>query len=283
MDMDMDKYQTLARRTRNNQLEPRERLLNLTLGLAGEVGEFVDHVKKVLYHGHELKKDDLREELGDVQWYLSMLADEIQLALSEVARANIAKLSRRYPTGFSEQGSRERERHEEHMPEALRVPSRWGLCDVCNEWRICYQDTKTDQWFCADCRVAYLKQREEGAQSCPDKRQPTPGAELRALHEELDAQSQLDMLAKPKPHCAGCGEEMVNPPPDTLLCEVCWRERAKDAGTSDPDADSLQSMLVRINTAGISYDDDRNWRERALCEAVGLLLRGLIKREEGTA
>lgn len=46
---------------------------NYTLGLFGEVGEVVELVKKHVYHGHELDAERMREELGDVCWYLAAL------------------------------------------------------------------------------------------------------------------------------------------------------------------------------------------------------------------
>ena len=66
------------------------------LGLAGEAGEFANKVKKVL-RDHEGKLtveivDDLLDELGDAQWYLSEAATCLNASLSTVAQHNLAKL-----------------------------------------------------------------------------------------------------------------------------------------------------------------------------------------------
>jgi NTP pyrophosphatase (non-canonical NTP hydrolase) len=112
---DLDRYQQAAGRTANMDIERvLERLnnnpqlvalLNDALGLAGEAGEFADHIKKVVYHGHELDEEYLAKELGDKLWYIADAARNLLLALSTVAGMNVNKLKERYPDGFDEQKS----------------------------------------------------------------------------------------------------------------------------------------------------------------------------------
>lgn len=113
MRYDLDEYQQEAARTmppgRSQPDGQRERLAILGLGLAGEAGESVDLIKKFVGHGHTLDLSVLSKELGDVLWYLSAIATELGLSLSDVAGQNIAKLRKRYPRGFSSQQSRERD------------------------------------------------------------------------------------------------------------------------------------------------------------------------------
>jgi NTP pyrophosphatase (non-canonical NTP hydrolase) len=78
------------------------------LGLVGESGEVVDLIKKHVYHGHPLDSDKLLKELGDVLWYVAALATALDVELSEVAAKNIAKLTARYPEGFSSEASMNR-------------------------------------------------------------------------------------------------------------------------------------------------------------------------------
>jgi len=96
-----DEYQAAADRTRAHDLSDRDALAMAAMGLAGEGGECCDHVKKHLFHGHALDKEKLKKEIGDVLWYVAILAKEIGLPLSAVAEANVAKLRARYPDGFS--------------------------------------------------------------------------------------------------------------------------------------------------------------------------------------
>lgn len=100
----LDHYQQLACRTMGDAS-----LAVLALGVAGEAGEVADIVKKVVGHGHELDRDKLRKELGDVLWYVATLSRALELDLSDVAGANIEKLLARYPDGFSAERSRNRE------------------------------------------------------------------------------------------------------------------------------------------------------------------------------
>ncbi len=44
------------------------------MGLVGESGEFVDLVKKDLFHGKKLDREKALKELGDIRWYLEYLA-----------------------------------------------------------------------------------------------------------------------------------------------------------------------------------------------------------------
>lgn len=108
--MEMLEYQQLAERTANSASGTRlMRLANFGMGLAGEAGETCDLLKKVVFHGHELDKSVLCKELGDVLWYVATLATTAGLTLEEVAWANVEKLRKRYPGGFSEEKSRNRE------------------------------------------------------------------------------------------------------------------------------------------------------------------------------
>lgn len=72
-----------------------------TLGLAGEAGEFADMMKKHHGHGHDLDREKAAKELGDVLWYLSVLADSLGFSLSTIAQMNVDKLQARYKKGFT--------------------------------------------------------------------------------------------------------------------------------------------------------------------------------------
>ncbi|MBP6001986.1 MAG: nucleoside triphosphate pyrophosphohydrolase family protein [Pyrinomonadaceae bacterium] len=97
--MNFEEYQSAARKT---ALYPR-RLENLeypTLGLAGEAGEVANIVKKVQRDHDGILNEELRgklkDELGDVLWYISACADELDLTLTEIAEYNVDKLAKRH-------------------------------------------------------------------------------------------------------------------------------------------------------------------------------------------
>ena len=107
--MTVNEYQKLAMATLNPALEKKDVLINGVMGLCGESGEAIDIVKKWLAQGHELDKEKLAKELGDIAWYLAETATALDLNLEDVFAANIEKLKKRYPEGFSSERSLHRE------------------------------------------------------------------------------------------------------------------------------------------------------------------------------
>ena len=106
--MRMDEYQRLALQTAGHREDQRQVLTYTALGLTGESGEVAEMIKKAFYHGHPLDKETLSKELGDVLWYLAVMASGLGLSLDQIASENIEKLRERYPAGFSEERSRNR-------------------------------------------------------------------------------------------------------------------------------------------------------------------------------
>ncbi|MFN0277607.1 MAG: nucleoside triphosphate pyrophosphohydrolase family protein [Pyrinomonadaceae bacterium] len=97
--MNFEEYQSEASQT---ALYPR-RFSNLeypTLGLAGEAGEVANIVKKIQRDHDGVINDEIRgklkDELGDVLWYISACADELGLTLAEIAQFNVGKLAKRH-------------------------------------------------------------------------------------------------------------------------------------------------------------------------------------------
>lgn len=112
-------YQNQAMRTNDGKHDARLKaacfryenmaeLLNGCLGLAGETGEFLDEVKKWIFHEKHLDNDHLEKELGDVLWYCAMICKAMGWDLDEVMRKNVAKLQARYPDGFDPEQSAHR-------------------------------------------------------------------------------------------------------------------------------------------------------------------------------
>jgi len=110
--MIVNEYQKLAMTTLNPELNKKDVLINGVMGLCGEAGEAIDIVKKWLAQGHELDKQKLAKELGDIAWYLAETATALDLSLEEILAANIEKLKKRYPEGFSPERSIHRQEQE---------------------------------------------------------------------------------------------------------------------------------------------------------------------------
>ena len=82
--MKINEYQELAMTTLNPDLSKRDVLINSVMGLCGESGEAIDIVKKWLAQGHELDKEHLAKELGDIAWYLAETAYALDVELDDV-------------------------------------------------------------------------------------------------------------------------------------------------------------------------------------------------------
>lgn len=107
--MNFNDYQELAQRTANKALTNAEKIENGCMGLCGEAGECIDHLKKASFQGHSLNKQQLAKELGDVLWYCAELASGLGMKLDDIAQENIDKLRKRYPEGFAAEKSLHRE------------------------------------------------------------------------------------------------------------------------------------------------------------------------------
>ena len=101
--MDMNDYQKAALRTAAPK-DKKDEVFHLILGLVGEAGEIAEKAKKIVRDKasdfSQLDKDDLAKELGDVLWYVTVLADYFDVSLEEVAEKNIAKLASRQKRGL---------------------------------------------------------------------------------------------------------------------------------------------------------------------------------------
>jgi len=104
-----NEYQRLAMVTLNPGLSKKDVLINGVMGLCGESGEAIDIVKKHLAQGHDLDREKLAKELGDIAWYLAETAYALDIPLEDILAANIEKLKKRYPEGFSRERSINRE------------------------------------------------------------------------------------------------------------------------------------------------------------------------------
>ena len=103
--MTINDYQKLAMRTLNPDLSDKDILINGVMGLCGESGEAIDIVKRHLAQGHDLDKEHLASELGDIAWYLAETATVLGYNLEDILQMNIDKLKKRYPEGFETEKS----------------------------------------------------------------------------------------------------------------------------------------------------------------------------------
>lgn len=95
--MTFDEYQ-LAAQT-GHPKDAKDEIYHLVLGMMGEAGEIAEKFKKLIRDKQsdftQLDQADLKKELGDVLWYVAILARYFDISFEDVARTNIAKLAGR--------------------------------------------------------------------------------------------------------------------------------------------------------------------------------------------
>jgi len=113
------------------------RLLHAGMGITTESGEFLDMLKKHIFYGKELDTINLKEELGDLLFYIALAMDELGTTFEEVMKINFEKLSARYPNKFTKEDAtnrdldKEREILEQGYPELkdYQLPERKTFFD----------------------------------------------------------------------------------------------------------------------------------------------------------
>ena len=81
---------------------PVERLLTAALGICAEGGEFTEVVKKIVFQGKPVNKENIfhmKRELGDICWYLAQACMALDTTFDEIIEMNVDKLQARYPGG----------------------------------------------------------------------------------------------------------------------------------------------------------------------------------------
>ena len=103
--MNFNEYQAEAMRTAKVEEESQtSNLVHASPGLTTEVGEFVSEVKRMARYGKTLSPEmqaHMEEELGDILWYCALGAEALGVSLHSLAKANIAKLQKRFPASYS--------------------------------------------------------------------------------------------------------------------------------------------------------------------------------------
>ena len=139
--MELNEYQRLANQTDQQpgagttESDPRSILVPL-LGLAGEVGELLGEHKKRLRDGdsYKLFPDRVKEELGDLLWYLSNVATKHGLTLEDIATNNLGKIQRRWQPVATRAHSQRL--FDQDFPVAERLPRRMDVSIEENSGRV---------------------------------------------------------------------------------------------------------------------------------------------------
>lgn len=101
--MTFDDYQEQALKTAITNPDPLMDKTIFAMGISGEAGEVLEKWKKIVaYKNGVVSNEDLAEikkELGDVIWYIALLADRLELSLDSIVKLNLKKLASRKKRG----------------------------------------------------------------------------------------------------------------------------------------------------------------------------------------
>jgi NTP pyrophosphatase (non-canonical NTP hydrolase) len=84
-------------------------LLHAAMGMDTESGEFMDAIKKHLFYGKTVDEVNLKEELGDMLWYIGLACHSLGVTIEELMDQNTKKLTARYGESFSEDKANNRD------------------------------------------------------------------------------------------------------------------------------------------------------------------------------
>ena len=113
--MDFKEYQKLAIRTCSDLGSDVANTTHMILGMITEVGEFADPYKKHWAYGKELDEVNVKEELGDLMWYIASLCEMKGWDLNKICETNINKLKSRYPEKFTSEKAINRNLEKERL------------------------------------------------------------------------------------------------------------------------------------------------------------------------
>ena len=107
-----DVYRTLSSTDKDN-------IAHAIIGITTEAGELLDAYKKHRFYGRALDTKNLKEEIGDIMWYLTVLNGELGYSFQDAMTDNIAKLKKRYPEKFEDIVDRDVEDELSHIKDNL--------------------------------------------------------------------------------------------------------------------------------------------------------------------
>ena len=94
---------------RNDFNEKAMPAMHAAIGISGEAGELLDSIKKTWAYNRPIDHNNVIEELGDLEFYMEALRQELSITREETLIANQAKLAKRYHSGkYSDQHAQER-------------------------------------------------------------------------------------------------------------------------------------------------------------------------------
>ena len=107
--MTNDEYQNFVYELANHKTSQlSSQFTHMLLGIVSEAGELADAAKKAVGYGQYVDMDNVVEELGDLLFYLTGMAEYCGYTLEDLMEDNTDKLKKRYPNGYTDKDAIER-------------------------------------------------------------------------------------------------------------------------------------------------------------------------------
>jgi len=98
--MKINEYCKLANRTNADLGSETSNTIHMLMGMQTEIGELTDPFKKQFAYNKPIDWFNVKEEIGDLMWYIGNLCYMLNFDLEEILEKNIEKLKVRYPDKF---------------------------------------------------------------------------------------------------------------------------------------------------------------------------------------
>lgn len=100
--MTIKEFQRVSTRTLNKELSLKDQTAHMLLGISSEAGELINMYKKSMFTGFDLDLEEVKNECGDVLFYISNLMSLYNIKLEDVLEGNVEKLRKRFPNGYND-------------------------------------------------------------------------------------------------------------------------------------------------------------------------------------
>ena len=80
-------------------------IIHMIMGISGESGELLDAIKKSVIYRKPLDRENVVEELGDLEFYMEGLRQGLNISREETITHNVAKLTKRYGQKYSNEAA----------------------------------------------------------------------------------------------------------------------------------------------------------------------------------
>lgn len=97
--VNIKEYQIACKKTARVMDDKDKEICFWGLGVAGEAGDVASCIKKEVFHKNKGVRDGIRENIGDMMWYVAMICNFYNWDLDEILSENLEKLKKRYSSG----------------------------------------------------------------------------------------------------------------------------------------------------------------------------------------